>query len=197
MDLRAIGRVVPVIVPCWGEPVVPGELLLWCFLGADNSKPLNKATLGKGRRLWPFRGVLTCQNETLTPSSCLQDMSLLEGEPLRKGCCDEGGADAARQVPGSSVGASARRRPLPCSPAAAGGRCDPQPLGVVSLLIVSAGRPSLRCHHRLLFGCPRSVRRGQARVAVPPSLQSGRVLAPSAAVAAAPLPPQPAPLPWH
>lgn len=36
--------VVPAIVPCWGEPVALWELFLWCFLGAANSRHLNKPT---------------------------------------------------------------------------------------------------------------------------------------------------------
>lgn len=73
--------VVPAIVLCWGEPLAPWELFPWCFLGAASSRHLNKPTPGKHWSLWPWWGVLTCQNETLTPSSCLQDMLVLAGEP--------------------------------------------------------------------------------------------------------------------
>lgn len=71
----------PAIVPCWGEPVVPWELVSWCFWGAGNSRRLNKPTSGEHWRLLPCRGVLTCQNEMLTLSSCLQDVPFWQESP--------------------------------------------------------------------------------------------------------------------
>lgn len=59
--------------------------------------------------------------------------------------------DAAWWVPGIPLGALARWRPLPHGTTTTGGQNDPQPPGMVSLLIISAGCPWLWCHHRLFL----------------------------------------------
>lgn len=114
---------------------------------------------------------------------------------MGKGCCNEGDVDAAWQVPSSPPRALAWQRPLPCSTAAVRGQRDPQPPGVVSLLIVSTGRPLLWCHHRLFLDVLDLSGRGRHVWLFPPSPQSSGVSAPGAAMGAALLPPQPAPFP--
>lgn len=142
MDLRAIGRAVPAIVPCWGEPVVPWELFSWCFLGASNSRPLNKPTPGKCQRRWPCRGVFTCRNEKLTLSGCLQDVPLLAGEPLSPSPAAEMPSGMAAETRGMRL----LLRRCPAAPRALWHGGDPFPAAPLPMGTGATRSPRGWCH---------------------------------------------------
>lgn len=99
--------------------------------------------------------------------------------------------DAAWKVPGSPPGALAWQRPFPHSTTAVGGRHDLQPPGMVSLLIISAGRPSLQCHHQLFLDVLDLSGRGRHMRLFSPFPRSGGVSVPGAVGGCCP-PPSPA-----
>lgn len=177
---------------------MPWELFCWYLLEAGNSRALNKHTPGNRPRLWPCRahvgpaerranlvGLSVGRASTGRRAPTLLQRSRWEGLPRWGGvwgCCS--------QVPGSLPGASAWRGTLPCSTDGAGVQCKLQPPAVVSLLIVSAGCPSLWCRHLFLAVLDLSGW-GRRLQLFPPLPMDHGVLR----VGAALLPPQPSPFP--